>query len=163
MPPLLLLKAAWRRRDILLLTACLFLVGVVKSQHGTITTLRAHPSVEYRDRIVEKRVVAKGPVRIVKVKAPDGTVTTTTDRAPETITTDRERDKERLEIPPQLPPVAQRNRYAGLGVNPLDYTHQWRGRGGITLFGALDAGVAVDVEPQKLILSRPMVELTYRF
>lgn len=148
MPPLLLLlKAAWERRDLLLLTAFLFLVGVVKSQHGTIAALRARPAVEIRDRIVEKRVVVRGPVRIIKevVKAPDGTETTrtTTDRAAETVSTDKDREKERVEVPPQIPDAPLPYRYIGVALTPLEWKHP-RVSAGFAVGRHLDLGAYWD-------------------
>lgn len=166
MPPLLLLlKTAWDRRDLILLTALLFLLGVAKSQHATITALRARPTVEFRDRVVEKRVIVKGPVRIVKevVKATDGTITTrtTTDKAPETTTTDKAKEVERVEVPPQVPD-APRTRYIGIALDPFDRGMPKRARAGLTLWSRIDAGVAW--EPRRSPRDGPVqIEMTYRF
>lgn len=162
MPPLLLLKQAWTHRTLVLAVVVVGLLAVAKRQHETITMLRAAPTVEFRDRIVEKRVVVRGPVHVVKVKSPDGTVTTTTDRAPETVTTDKDRDKERIEIPPAIADPDRRTRYFGAGVDPArpDFV---RARTGLTVFGAFDAGMAADFDVKKKAVSRPMLEITYRF
>lgn len=159
---LLLLKEAWERRTLVLAVAVVGLLALAKRQHETITLLRGAPTVQFRDRVVEKRVVVRGPVHVVKVKSPDGTVTTTTDRAPETVTTDKDRDKERIEIPPAIPDPVRRTRYFGAGVDPArpDFV---RARTGLTVFGTFDAGIAADFDVKKKAVSRPMIEITYRF
>lgn len=161
MPPLLLLKLAWDHRDAVLLTLVLLLIGIIKNQHATITNLNGKPTVQFRDRVVEKRVVIKGAVKVVTVQAPDGTKTTTVDRAPETVTTDKDRDKERLEIPPHIE-EATRKRYAGLGVDPAR-PRLWRARTGLNLGGAVDIGMAADLDTTARKIDRPMLELSYRF
>ncbi len=105
--------------------------------------LAAKPRVEYRDRIVEKRVVVKGPSRIIKVKGPDGTVTTTTDRAPETVSTEKDRDVENTETPICPPPYRPKSRYVGLIVGKDGYQGSWvKGvRGGINVIENWDLGV----------------------
>lgn len=142
MPLLLLLKQAWEQREWLLLALLLSLMAIVRQQHGTIAALRGRPSVELKDRIVEKRVVVRGPVRIIKdlVKAPDGTITTRTtiDRAAETVTSDKDREKERIEAPPQVLDALP-YRYIGLAATPADYRHP-RISAGIALGRHLDVG-----------------------
>ncbi len=161
MPPLLLLKAAWTHRALILAVAFVGLLALAKRQHETIAFLRGRPTVDVRERIVEKRVVVRGPVRVVKIQAPDGTVTTTTDRAPETVVTDKDREKERTETPPQLG-GAERTRYAGVGVDPAR-PRLWRVRTGLNVLGAFDLGMAADLDATARAVSRPMLELTYRF
>ena len=142
MPPLLLLKEAWTHRALVLAVAVVGLLALAKRQHETITLLRAAPTVEFRDRVVEKRVVVRGAVRVVQVKAPDGTVTTTTDRAPETVTTDKAKESERVEVPPQLPAYVP-YRYIGLSLTPLDWKRP-RVSAGFALGRNLDAGAYWD-------------------
>lgn len=146
MPLLLLLKQAWERRELILLALLLGLMAITRQQRATILALRARPTVEFRDRVVEKRVVVRGPVRIVKevVKAVDGTLTTRTitDRAAETINTDKDREKTRVETPPTLPPDSARTRYVGLALDPFDRGMPKRARAGLTFWNCLDAGVA---------------------
>jgi hypothetical protein len=148
MPPfLLLLKQAWERRELILVVALVGLLAMAKRQHETITALRARPAVKFRDRIVEKRVVVKGPVRIVKevVKAPDGTETTrtTTDRAVETVNVDKDSEKERVEVPPQVPDAPLPYRYIGVALTPLDWKHP-RASAGFAIGRHLDLGVYWD-------------------
>lgn len=163
MPPhLLLLKEAWERRALILAIAVVGLLALAKRQNETIAVLRASkPAVEFRDRVVEKRVVVRGAVRVVQVKAPDGTVTTTTDRAPETVTTDKDREKERTETPTQLSGV-KRTRYAGVGIDPAR-SRYLRARAGLNFLNTWDVGVAADFDVQQRAVTRPIIELTYRF
>ena len=142
LPLLPFLKEAWAHRQIVLAVAVVGLLALAKRQHETITLLRQAPTVQFRDRIVEKRVVVRGAVKVVKVKAPDGTVTTTTDRAPETVTTDKEREKERVEVHPQFN-ASVPYRYIGLSVTPLDWKHP-RVSAGFALGRNLDAGAYWD-------------------
>lgn len=148
MPPLLpLLKEAWDRRALVLAVAVAFLLALAKRQHETITVLRGAPTIEFRDRIVEKRVVVRGPVRIIKnvVKAPDGTITThiTTDKAPETATTDKAKEAERVEIPPRVPDAPLPYRYVGVALQPLDWQHP-RVSAGFAVGRHLDLGAYWD-------------------
>ena len=147
MPLLLLLKQAYERRAIILALAVAFLLALSKRQHETIVALRQAPTVEFRDRIVEKRVVVRGPVRIVKdvVKAPDGTITTrtTTDKAPETVSTDKAKEVERVEVPPQVPDAPLPYRYIGVALTPLDWKHP-RVSAGFALGRNLDVGAYWD-------------------
>lgn len=146
MPYLLLLKQAWQRRDLILVIALVGLLALSKRQHETITALRARPTVEFRDRIVEKRMVVRGPVRIVKdvVKAPDGTITTrtTTDKGIETTNVDKAKDSERTETPPQVLDAIP-YRYIGLSAAPEDWKHP-RVSAGFALGRHLDAGAYWD-------------------
>lgn len=166
MSSLLLLREAWTHRALVLAIAVVGLLALAKRQHEMITLLRAAPTVQFRDRIVEKRVVVRGPVHVVKevVKAPDGTVIThvTTDLAPETVTTDKEMERERVEVPPQAPDSTRRTRYAGFGFDPAR-PRLWRARTGLTVFRAFDAGMAVDFDSEAHAIIHPMLELTYRF
>lgn len=166
MPFLLLLKQAWERRDLILVLALVFFVALSKRQHETITALHARPTVEFRDRIVEKRVLVRGPVRIVKdvVKAPDGTVTTrtTTDKAPETVSTDKAKEVDRIETPPKLPDAPRLSRYVGVALDPFDHGMPKRARVGLTLWQRVDAGVAW--EPRRSPHDGSVqLEITYRF
>lgn len=146
MPYLLLLKEAWERRDVVLLALLLGVGALVRQQHATINALRQTPTVEFRDRVVEKKVFVRGPVRIVKdvVKAPDGTVTTrtTTDKAPETTVTDNSKEVERLEVPPAVPQAIP-YRYIGLSLTPTDWRHP-RVSAGFAIGRHLDAGAYWD-------------------
>lgn len=162
LPLLTFLKEAWAHRQIVLVVAVVGLLALAKRQRETIVALRQAPTVQFRDRIVEKRVVVRGAVKVVKVKAPDGTVTTTTDRSPETVTTDKDREKERVEVPPQLPQFEARTRYFGVGVNPAN-PRLWRARTGLTVFGKFDAGMAADFDADARAVTRPMLEISYRF
>lgn len=108
--------------------------------------LAAKPKVEFRDRIVEKRVVVRGPVRVVKevVQAPDGTKTTRTetDRASETVSTDKDRDVARVETPVCPPPRRLPSRFAGVIMGADGYAGSWvKGvRGGINVMENWDLG-----------------------
>ncbi len=104
--------------------------------------LDAKPRVEFRDRVVEKRVVVKGPVHVVTVQAKDGSKTVTVDRAPETISTDKARDVNRTETPICPPPYRAKSRYAGLIVGANGYQGSWvKGiRAGINVFDSWDFG-----------------------
>lgn len=110
------------------------------------SALAAKPLVEFRDRVVEKRVVVKGDVRIVRevVKAPDGTVTSRTEtaRAPETVTTDKDRDVVRVETPICPAPHKVPARYAGLIWGADGYGGSWvkGARGGINVLENWDLG-----------------------
>lgn len=145
-PLLSLIKEAWAHRALILAVAVVGLLAVAKRQQETIGALRSRPAVEFRDRVVEKRVVLRGPVRVVKevVKAPDGTETTrtVTDRSPETVTTDKDREKERTETPPQVASVNP-YRYIGLALTPLDWKRP-RVSAGFTLWRHVDAGAYWD-------------------
>lgn len=146
MPLLLLLKEAWKHRELVLLALLLSAMAIVRQQRGTIIALRGRPTVQFRDRIVEKRVVVKGPVRIVKdvVKAPDGTITTrtTTDKGVETTNVDKAKDVERIETPPQVPDSPP-YRYIGLSATPTDWHHP-RVSAGFAIGRHLDAGAYWD-------------------
>jgi hypothetical protein len=104
------------------------------------TIIAAKPRVEFRDRIVEKRVVVKGDVRIVRevVKAPDGTVTSRT----ETVTTDKDRDVVRIETPVCPAPHRAPARYVGLIWGADGYGGSWvkGARGGINVLENWDLG-----------------------
>lgn len=105
--------------------------------------LGAKPKIEFRDRVVEKRVVLRGPVKIVKVEAPDGTKTTTTERAPETISTDKDRDVARVETP--ICPQPDRPRTWGFGGS-FDLRNKDRGSlGASKSFGDVTVGLAHNV------------------
>lgn len=110
--------------------------------------LAAKPKVEFRDRVVEKKVVVKGSVRVVKVEAPDGTKTTTVDRAPETVTTDKDRDVARTETPVCPPPRRLPSRYAGVIMGADGYAGSWvkGARGGINVLENWDLGGNVSRE-----------------
>jgi hypothetical protein len=124
---LVLLFASWLRRG--------EKIASLESQ------LAAKPRVEFRDKIVEKRVVVKGPVHTVTVLAKDGSKTTTTDRAPETVSTDKAKDAIRVETP-ICPPTHRQTRYAGLIFGADGYGGSWvKGfRGGINVFENWDLG-----------------------
>ena len=130
------------------------------------TRLDAKP--ETMDGSVDHRTedVRRGPVKITteRVVSPDGTKTTKRVREEGVVETKKTfvLESTHKEVP-WSDAEAPRTRYLGFGVNPLDYTRQWRGRGGLTIFGSIDAGVAIDVNPVLLKLDRPMLELAYRF
>lgn len=111
--------------------------------------------------------VRRGPVKISRTTTtePDGrkVVVQVREVAAEERHTEDKTATIHQETPVQAPGGRARTRYVGLGINPLDYAHQGRLRAGVTLFGAFDAGVALDVNPLGLGFSRPMLELTYRF
>ena len=141
MPLLLLLKQAWEYRTLILAFAVATLLAITLRQHEA---LQARPRVEFVERVVEKRVIVRGPVRIIKdvVKAPDGTITTrtTTDRSAETVTSDKARDTERTEAPAA---AASPGRYVGLSVNPLDWKRPRIGAG-LAIGAHLDMGAYWD-------------------
>lgn len=141
----------------------LWAVHVIGKQQAQ---LDARPLVESFKVDARTEDVRRGPVRISRTTttAPDGTKTTTSTReiAAEERHTEVKTEASYKETPAPLRHTPK-TRYVGQGVNPLDYTRQWRGRGGLTVLGALDAGVAVDLDPARLKFDRPMVELTYRF
>lgn len=151
---------------------CLFILGLAVLGLGCwrsgleIERLKSE-RVEIQDTRVDNRTedVRRGPVKKVKtvVVAPDGTKTTTTstDSGAVEIRKTANVEASHKETPP--PPSRTRTRYVGLGVNPLAYTREWRARAGMNVLGAFDAGVALDLNPARLHLTRPMVELTYRF
>ncbi len=111
--------------------------------------LAAKPKIEYKDRIVEKRVVVKGPVRVVKVvvKSPDGTTTTQSisDKAEETVETDKARDVEKVETPICPPPRRAPSRFFGFVVGRDGYQGSWiKGvRAGINVLENWDLGANV--------------------
>ena len=161
-----LLKKGWEYRAAVLLCLVVGLLVYIKHQQDAITVLHARPTVQFRDRIVEKRVIVRGPVRIVKdiVKAPDGTVTirTTTDRSPETVTSDKDHGIERVETPPVIPEAPRRMRYVGLALNPFDHGMPERARAGLTMWDRLDLGAAW--EPRRPPTDGGVqLELSYRF
>ncbi len=102
--------------------------------------IAAKPRVEFRDRIVEKRVVVKGPVHVVTVQARDGSKTITVDRSAETISTDKARDLARTETP--VCPAPDRPRTWGFGGS-LDLRRRDRGSVGASKsFGDLTLGLS---------------------
>lgn len=104
--------------------------------------LAAKPMVEFRDRVVEKRVVEKGPVHFVKVVAPDGTKTTTVDRAAVVVTTDKASDHERKETPICPQPHRAPTRYFGPTWGKDGFAGSWvkGARGGINVMENWDLG-----------------------
>ncbi len=110
--------------------------------------LAAKPRVEFRDRVVEKRVVVKGPIRIIKVQSADGTVTTTTDRAPEIVSTDKDKEITRVETPICPAARAVSSRYIGLIAGAAGYGGSWiKGfRGGVNILDNWDLGANVTRE-----------------
>lgn len=121
--------------------------------------IAAKPRVEFRDRIIEKRVTVRGPIQIVKVRTPDGTVTTTTNRSGETVTADKDRALERSETPVCPAHVAKtwglggaldlrrRDRGAAavsksFGDLTLSLGHAW---GGDARLGDVNAGLSIKV------------------
>ncbi len=151
MPLLLLLrKLRWPTKSEATVGAALLLVALFISwaHRGARiaeleTAMAAKPRVEFRDRVVEKKVRVAGPVHVVTVQAPDGTKTTTVDRAVVTTTTDKARDTERTETPVCLPPRSPRTRFAGLLLGP-DGTGSWieGARGGLNLFDRIDVAAS---------------------
>lgn len=135
---LVLLFASWLRRG--------EKIAALEAQ------LAEKPKVEFRDRVVEKRVVVRGPVRVVKevVQAPDGTKTTRTetDRAPETVSTDKDRDVARVETPVCPPPTRPKSRYAGLILGTDGYAGSpvKGARVGLNVWQSWDLGVNVSRE-----------------
>lgn len=101
---LALLLASWTRRG--------EKISALEAQ------LAAKPRVEFRDRVVEKKVVVKGPTHVVTVVAKDGSKTTTVDRAGETVTSDKNRDTQRVETPICPAPYRAKTRYAGVALAP---------------------------------------------
>jgi hypothetical protein len=126
-----------------------------------------------KPEILDARVDARtedfrrGPVKITRKTEtkPDGTKTTeqTREIAAEERHVEAVSEATHKETPVFAPQAPARTRYVGVGVNPLDYTRQWRGRAGLNVLGAVDAGVAVDLDPVRLNFDRPMLELGYRF
>ncbi len=111
--------------------------------------------------------VRRGPVTVKRktTTLPDGTKTTESERTigPVESHIATKTEDTRKETPVAAPVARARTRYGGLGVNPLAYTREWRGRGGVNVLGFLDAGVALDFDPIGLKFDRPMLEATYRF
>lgn len=103
--------------------------------------LAAKPRVEFRDRIVEKKVTVRGPVQVVTVIAKDGTKTITANRAGETVTSDKARDLERTETPICPAPYQARTRYVHLAG---DAAGPYGGDIGLTLWDRWDVGVTGD-------------------
>lgn len=122
---LALLFASWLRRG--------EKIAVLEAQ------LAAKPRVEFRDRVVEHKVVVKGPTHVVTVQAPDGTKTTTVDRAPETISSDKDRDTQRVETPICPAPYRAKTRYAGVALAP-DAWDRPRLSLGLTFADRVDVG-----------------------
>jgi hypothetical protein len=135
------------------LVALAFFIAAYKAERdkrvARDTIIAMKPRVEYRDRVVEKRVVVRGPTRIVKVEAPDGTKTTTIDKGAETATTDKDRDLARSETPVCPPP--DRVKTIALGGS-LNLKHRDRGAASISKsFGDLSLSLGHDVGgPAKL-------------
>lgn len=126
-------------------------------------TLAANPAV--LETSVDSRTedFRRGPVKrtTTTTKAPDGTKTTVTvsEIASEERRTEASSAKEHQEKPVQ---ARARNRYVGLGVDPLDYGRLPRLRAGLTLWSVLDAGLAYD---SRLPVGRGafQLEASYRF
>ncbi len=125
--------------------------------------LAAKPRVEFRDRVVEKRVVVKGPIRIVKVQAADGSVTTTTDRAPETVSTDKDKDVVKIETPICPPPSRPKSRYVGLIWGANGYRGSWvkGARAGINVLENWDLGANIVLEKSGETV--PGAEISFRW
>lgn len=125
---LVLLFASWLRRG--------EKIAVLESEFA------AKPRVEFRDRVVEKRIVVKGPVHVVTVQAPDGSKMTTVDRAPETVSTDKDRDVSRVETPICPQPHRVPSRYVGPIFGKDGYAGSWvkGARGGINVLENWDLG-----------------------
>jgi hypothetical protein len=102
--------------------------------------LAAKPRVEFKDRVVEKRVVVKGPVHVVKVENADGSKTTTVDRAVETVNVDRDREHDRVETPVTVPGTEAKTRYAGVLAGSRGLAGV---RAGISLGRSWDLGAVV--------------------
>lgn len=141
------------------LAALVFFVAAYKRESEKVAARDAiiamKPRVEFRDRVVEKRVVVKGPVRVVREELPDGTKRTTTDRGAETIATDKSRDLARTETPVCPPPERAKTVAFGGGVNLRDLIQEKRvKRGSLGVsksFGDLSLSLGHDVGgPAKL-------------
>ena len=146
-PPLLLLKEAWARRDLILAGMVVGLLALAKRQQEAIGGLRellaAKPRVEIREivKTVEKRVV--GPVRIVeKIKyLPGGEkiVERVIERA--AVSTDRGAEMYAVRVEVPVCPKERATRwYVGGGLSPGTSDNEWAARGGLTFKGRFDLG-----------------------
>lgn len=120
------------------------------------TQLDARPLVEDHSVDARSEDVRRGPVRISRttITAPDGTKTVAQVRE---VAAEERHTESVVETAHKETPIASRarTRYVGLGVDPLDYARIPRLRAGVTVFGAVDVGVAFD--------RRFWVEVAYRF
>lgn len=170
LPLLQAIKEVWEQRTLILAFTVAFLVALTLRQHETIVALRQTPTVEFRDRDVERLVVVRGPERVVEkivtVQGPERivekvvnnnvverivsreatttTTETTTDRAPETTSSEKTSETDKIATPPQGTLENQPYRYIGLALDPFDRGIPQRARAGVTLWRHLDAGVSWD-------------------
>lgn len=108
--------------------------------------LDARPLVEDFKTDARTEDVRRGPVKISRTTttAPDGTKTVVAVReiAAEERHVEVKNEASHRETPVAAPRA--RTRYVGVGVDPLNYARLPRLRAGVTVFGALDLGVAYD-------------------
>lgn len=129
-----------------LLVCCLVLGAMLAGAGARIMSLEralaAKPKVEIRE--VVKTVTKRGPVQVVEriVVAPDGTKTTerTTNRGE--VVAEKDKESERTETPVQAP---RYDRFIGVLLDPLSVTKANGLRGGMTVFGRIDAAASVRV------------------
>ena len=175
---LLSLKTAWSRRNEiilgLLIISLLVIYCLVVLIKGKNALLAARPTIETVVEIntIKEPTVTKEKERRRVAPAAPGCPAIEEIEIEREVTTGREESvstTKSKEGPVQDPVERRRTRYAGLGVSPLAYTRQWRTRGGMNVRGALDLGVAIDIDPSKIgrdpgkAFDRPMLEATWRF
>lgn len=145
--PMQLLEDAWDHRAKIAAIAAVFFFVAWLRRGEQIAFLEGRPAVtdDVKTKVVTRLV--EGPVRVVvkTVVAPDGTRTTekTLERASREKDTGRESESHHVEVPPALP-RSSRTRYVGLGIDPLNYARLPRLRAGVTVWNAVDVGVAYD-------------------
>src|SRR3990167_667968 len=139
------------RREKVLASAGLALLALALVQDSRIrelkTVLAAKPKIEYREKIVEKRVEVKvaGPVRIVEkiVTRPDGASETTRETFREATRTEsgteRASEQDRKEAPMGLP-ARSHPRWAHVALDPFGSFLPRRASAGLTLWDRLDVG-----------------------
>jgi hypothetical protein len=152
------------RNEAGLLLLCLILCAGVYRAGLEIERLKAQlaarPEILVTAVDTRSEDVRRGPVTITRktTTTPQGvkTVESTREIGAVETHTEAKREDAKKETPVQAAPERARTRYVGLAVNPLDYARVPRFRGGVTLWSAVDLGVATDFR-------HLWVESSYRF
>lgn len=155
MPPSLLPSKLDERLLLVIIVLGLLLAAAGAKILRLQEQLAARPAVE--ERVVYKRV--QGPVRVEvrTITKPGGEKVVERIRTVESVVVDTV--TEHAEAPAAPRP---RNRYLGVGVDPLNYARMPRIRAGVTLWNTVDAGVSYDARFSP-VAGAVGLELAYRF
>lgn len=142
-----------------LLLVCIVLGLLLAAAGAKIVRLQeqlaAKPAVV--DRVVYKRVQGPTRVEVRTITKPGGETVVERIRTVESVIVDTV--TEHAEAPAAPRP---RNRYLGVGVDPLNYARLPRIRAGVTLWNTVDAGVSYDARFSP-VGGAVGLELAYRF